>query len=258
MDVGRGDLRGKDELVGHIHLAVIFGAVVGPEILLRPARVGVFVGAQFGVFREGGRDRSGFDLGVFLARVALPGHFDKGRIHNHARPGQGQAVALLKVAQERLEEPLEAARRGERGTEVRNGLAVGHEVGRGQPEKGAEAVAVGDLVGHRVIGQPVQGLEHEHFEHEERLKAGASARSLGWLRSDGGAQLRRELRPVDDFADPQQRGLEGGHVEFLQKLIEKSVLTVGNELGHAPPCPRAHGKAIRLAKISLAEFPGVP
>jgi hypothetical protein len=100
MHVGRGDFGGEDELVGDIDFAIVFVAELGAEILHRPTSVGVFVGAQFRVGSECGRDFAGFDLCVLLARVALFWDFDS-RAERDSLPQAARRVSAAKQTSHR-------------------------------------------------------------------------------------------------------------------------------------------------------------
>ena len=140
------------------------------------------------------------------------------------------------MEQEPLEEPLEAAGGAQRGAKVGDGLAIGHRIARGQAEKGAEAVAVGNLVGDRVVGQAMERLEHEDLEHEQRRKARPSARPLGRRGPHGRVEFGLELLPAHDFTHPQQRSFEGRHVEVLQELVEEPRFAKRKEVRHHSLC----------------------
>ena len=132
-----------------------------------------------------------------------------------------------------FKEPLNGLGVDECLAEVGDGLPVGHRSAGREAEEGAKAVAVGDLKAGGIIGQPVQPLEHEHLEHEQRMKARPASRSFG-LGGHGGVDDGLEELPVDEFAHPHQRGLEGRHIQAAHELIEEPRFAEGNEVCHAP------------------------
>ena len=254
MHVGGGDYGFEDELVAHIHFHVVFVTVVGLVVLLRPAGVEVFVGLDLGAVLEGLRDFARFDRGIVRTAVALPGHLGKTRIDHDALRGQREAVLLLQMIEEGVKETVDDRGVDERLAEVADGLPVGHRVARSQAEEGAKALAVGDLEAGGIVGQPVQALQHQHLEHEQRMKTPPASGPFGRT-AHGGFDDGLEELPAHDFAHTQQGSLERGHVQVLDEIIEKSRVAVRNVIGHALACLKSPPR--HSADLSFRECPKV-
>lgn len=81
----------------------------------------------------------------------------------------------------------------------------------------------------------MEALQHEHLEHEQRMKARPAAGTFGFA-SDGTLDERSEDLPLHQLAHAHQRRLEGRDIKGLNELIEESRVAVGNETCHAPVC----------------------
>ena len=191
--VGGGHVVSPDELVLNVDGDVVLVTVIVLAVLLRPARLEVFLGFPGRALVPRGGHQAFLDRRVFGARIALLRHLDEAGV-DHGDALRGPAM-VFQIAAEGLKEFV-VNRPGLEGFPKQpDGFLIRDAALRGQSEKAQKGETIADLELGLTIGQVIEALQDQHLEHQQRLKGRTTGVALLFPGQPLG-QDRFEHRPV--------------------------------------------------------------